>query len=115
MKRKMYRQGDVLLIETTITEDELADAEQVNPEQGKTVLAYGEVTGHCHVMEADVAQLFKLATGKEVVIVGEPTELVHGTLHGGAGDHNPIAVEAGVYESRIAREYSPQEVRRVYD
>lgn len=49
------------------------------------------------------------------VVVHEPHELTHGTLVGGAGDHNPIWVEEGVYEVMIAREYTPQANRYVID
>lgn len=48
MKTKMYRQGDVLVVSVESIETGLADVPQDN---GKTVLAYGEVTGHSHALK----------------------------------------------------------------
>ena len=46
---KQYRQGDVLLIEVeSIPADAVIDLLQDN----KAMLAYGEVTGHAHVIKA---------------------------------------------------------------
>lgn len=73
---------------------------------GRIVLAYGEVTGHCHqVVLAETglppgmaeAQFFALdSTDPHVVgelIVLAPCLLRHGTIEGLSPDHDPIALD----------------------
>lgn len=114
---KQYRQGDVYLF--PVEHVELEDAKVVPLDRGKVILAYGEVTGHAHCIDVDeqsAVQLFELATGQRVLVVEQDSvPLRHGTIPGGPGDHETLTVARGQYDVRIASEYSPQEVRRVYD
>lgn len=95
----MYRQGDVLLIKV------LSLPADVKPLDHTTV-AYGEATGHHHSFTSQ-ATLFQ--SGPLMFVVAEPgAVLTH-------QEHAPIAVDPGVYEVRIQREYHPAEIRQVLD
>ena len=52
----MYRQGDVLIVPVESIPEEL---DPVDREDGRVVLAHGEVTGHAHAIEAEGAALFR--------------------------------------------------------
>ena len=108
MKEVIYaRQGDVNLVKVANLPTEV---EEIKPDNGKTVLAYGEVTGHSHALSATKTRQFKdVKTGKEYLQVTEKTKLFH-------EEHRNFDVEPGIYEKRIAREYQDQGmVRRVVD
>lgn len=87
-------------------------AAEVPREQGKIILAHGEVTGHCHAVDVDasVARLFETSGVKERFLeVKEPCELTH-------QEHETLTLEPGVYQVRIHREFDWMEgVRRVAD
>lgn len=120
MKRFQYRQGDVLLI--PISSDEVpATAAPVARENGKAILAHGEVTGHHHaVLDRDVDLVGIPADGEQLVTADQATELyllVHGAeavalVH---QEHDTISVDPGAYKVVRQKEYSPEEVRRVAD
>lgn len=103
----MFRQGDVLLVPIAETPKGL---EEVPLENGRLVLAHGEVTGHAHVIEgeatflaADVADL-----ERAFLRVDEEVALVH-------DEHDTITVPPGGYEVRRQREYAPEAPRWVAD
>lgn len=99
---KQYRQGDVFLRETKI---ELSDS-QVDE---KNILAYGEGSGHAHVLDAPKGSL-KILNGKMYVVVEEEATLNHTHLPTGKlADHKPIVIESGIYEVVIQREFNPYE------
>ncbi len=105
---KMYRQGDVLLVETKLASD--AQLKEL-PRDGKDriVLAYGETTGHAHAITNRVARFFEEAgTDRWLLVVPEETELVH-------EEHAPVKVEVGVYIVIHQHEYHPAEIRPVVD
>jgi hypothetical protein len=52
----MYRQGDVLIIPVESIPERL---DPIGREDGRVVLAHGEVTGHAHVIKAEQAALFR--------------------------------------------------------
>ncbi len=96
-KIKLYRQGDVNLL--PVNNIDLSSAEQVKSNiKNTTVLAYGEVTGHFHGIPSSHAKQFRL-NDKEYVQVLKPTKLRH-------QEHAPIQLNPGIYEKRIAREYT---------
>lgn len=100
---KLYRQGDVLLIEAAEVPEEARILEH-------TTVALGEATGHHHTFENKGVVLQELDE-KMWVVAGEESSLVH-------QEHETILVEPGIYEVRIQREYEPQsadQVRRVLD
>ncbi len=112
-KAKMYRQGDVLVVAVG------ALPKGASPEKihgSRVVLAYGEVTGHAHAIDAREVQSF---TTKEPVRVyswaaerflrvATQARLVH-------EEHGTIELPAGDYAVIQQREYSPEEIRRVED
>ena len=103
---KIYRQGDVNLVPVKALP---AGAEKVKPDNGRVILAYGEVTGHAHALPVKAATQYKVgSSGKEYVQIKTPTALTH-------EEHAPVNLEPGLYEKRMAREYTPQGIRQVID
>lgn len=103
----MYRQGDVLILPVPQIPEDLVE---VPRENGRLVLAHGEVTGHAHAVEgeatflaADLEDLERrfLSVESEVQVVHE--------------EHDTIVLPPGDYEVRRQREYSPEEIRTVAD
>ena len=102
------RQGDVLLIPGGTVPD---GATAVKPDNGRVVLAYGEVTGHCHSIDEQGARLFEASglTEDRFLVIDRETELTH-------QEHATITLEPGTYTVRRQREYDDEnEVRRVAD
>lgn len=101
MEQQMWRHGDVLI--ATV---------QAIPEQAKKriqpILAYGEVTGHCHRIEhatdAEVLE-YRNALFLRVFV---PTRIVH-------EEHHPISLPPGTYRVWQQREYTPQAIRTIRD
>lgn len=90
----LFRQGDVLLIPRAIPEV----VESVPRDDGRLILAYGEVTGHAHAVNGD-AELFEM-NGRRYLNVTEPATLVH-------EEHGTISLPVGGYEvvrQRVFRE-----------
>lgn len=105
----VFRQGDVLLIPVkTIPED----AKPQPLQNGKVILAFGEVTGHHHRFEfmdtSENARLFYAADGSRYLEVTAPAELLH-------EEHATVAVPVGKYALPSQVEYTPAELRRVAD
>lgn len=99
-KPLMFRQGDVLLRRI----DKIPEGLHTVPrENGRVVLAHGEVTGHAHAIDssevaflaADVAEL-----ERAFLLVEEEVAVVH-------EEHDTITLPPGSYEVRRQREYSP--------
>ncbi len=99
-----YRQGDVLLRRI---DNIPAGSAQQPADAGRVVLAYGEVTGHAHAIEASLAHIYK-SGDKEYLRAMPGAVLRH-------EEHAAIAVEPGCYEILHQREYEPQSWRRVAD
>lgn len=103
-----YRQGDVFITEV----DELpSQLRRVERENGRVILAHGEVTGHAHAILDREAELFDhqdLEHRFLQVLADGGVELVH-------EEHDTIHLPAGVYEVRRQREYSPEAIRNVAD
>ena len=104
---RQYRQGDVLLCAV----DRIPpSALPVPSEDGRVVVAFGELTEHAHAFAAEAAQLFREEeSGRAFIVIAEgDAELVH-------EDHDPILVPHGRYELRRQREYIPRLGRFVAD
>lgn len=105
---KVMRQGDVLLVPV----DTVPKGKKVKKDNGRVILAYGEVTGHAHAFESDVATLVdhtRTADGREFITVKEAeVPLTH-------EEHSTVVVGPGGYEVRRQVEYSPEEIRKVAD
>lgn len=92
------RQGDVLLVAT----DALPEDAELEVHDGPIVLAYGEATGHSHVIERGPVTVYSDPAGR---LIGVPSvaTLVH-------QEHAPVAVPPGLYRVVIQREYVPAPV-----
>ena len=104
----MYRQGDVLIVPVKALPKNL---EPVDREQGRVVLAHGEVTGHAHAIKDQKAALFrdtKLAAIFMNVSADGPVALEH-------EEHATIHIPPGNYQVIRQREYSPEAIRNVAD
>ena len=108
MTTSYMRQGDVALI--PVAKMSRHGLRKVRRDQGRIVLAYGEVTGHAHAILDASASLYETADAAERWLrVGKGgAVLVH-------EEHAPINLPAGDYEVRLQREYHPSEIRRVLD
>lgn len=100
---KLFRQGDVLLVEQAIPENVKLDKRK------RVRLAEGEVTGHAHVLEAPAeAEILTDVDAEFVRIMGANGLLVH-------DEHSTIEVPPGDYRKVLQREYTPEEIRQVAD
>lgn len=104
----MIRQGDVLLVRV----DQLPEGASVVPrDNGRLVLAYGEATGHAHVVDAPPADATLLTTTENdrflQLVTAAP--LVH-------EEHATIELAPGVYRQVPQEEWADSmEPRRVVD
>lgn len=104
----MFRQGDVLIIPVSKMP---AGLDAVERENGRVILAHGEVTGHAHAIKDKRAALFrdpKLAAIFMHVSGDAPVALEH-------DEHTTIALPPGDYQVIRQREYSPEAIRNVAD
>lgn len=100
-------------------------------ENGRAILAYGEVTGHAHVIDNPRAKLVRdadviAALTKELIekgILDQDAKTVDAGLIIADGDpvalmheeHETHMLAPGRYAVLRQREYSPEEIRRVED
>lgn len=92
----IYRQGDVLLIR--IDKPILKWAKKHPREDGRVVLAHGEVTGHTHAIDHPDAMLFNM--GEETMLsLKEDAVLSH-------EEHSSIELPAGHYRVVRQREFA---------
>lgn len=103
----MYRQGDILVKPVNRIPDGL---KAVPLDNGRVILAYGEVTGHAHAVIGDVEFLAADLEDLEqrFLRVENEAQIVH-------EEHAPITLPPGDYEVKRQREYSPEELRTVTD
>jgi len=95
------RQGDVLLKPISKIEGQLDCV-------GEKVLAYGEVTGHKHILRGEGTNFYK-NQGQVLVEVPAEAELWH-------DEHSLLKVPKGIYQVVIQREWSlQQQVQQVTD
>ncbi len=103
MKTVIFRQGDVLIRRI----ESLPATKAIARTNG--ILAYGEVTGHCHKVDnLTVAEVLEIENGLYLRVGEDGVRIIH-------DEHAPITLEPGNYEIEIQREYSPQEIRNVAD
>jgi len=100
----MYRQGDVLLVEESVT----VLGEAIPPREGQNVLAEGEATGHAHTIDARMATMYRTAAGIVLLAVVKEALLKH-------QEHQEINIPPGTYRVVRQREYSPEEIHNVAD
>lgn len=117
---KVLRQGDVILIPS---QRQPSASAKVITDQGRTILAYGEVTGHSHeviaavdpgvlIGDADAVpaqQLFEELNGSRILVLKRDCHLTH-------QEHGAIALSGGTtFEVRRQAEWSLDDVRNVAD
>lgn len=102
----MFRQGDVLVEKLAMSK--LPETAVIIPnDQQRTILAYGEVTGHAHALDARMASLYTWE-GNRLLEVTKTTSLKH-------EEHAAITLEPGIYKVTQQREYTPGAIRNVAD
>lgn len=109
-----YRQGDVLIERISSLPRSL---KPIARENGKVVLAHGEVTGHAHaIADPHVAHFDAPAERTNDGLAGvtylEVREAVAALKH---EEHSTIPLEPGIYRITRQREYSPEALRNVAD
>ncbi|HZD08626.1 MAG TPA: hypothetical protein VE176_10275 [Candidatus Limnocylindrales bacterium] len=110
-QQTILRQGDVLLVRV----DALPKGARDITEDGRIVLAEGEMTGHAHAVHEPLtkatpngkARLWNAGDERYIQVL-ETTALRH-------EEHAAIPLEPGVYRVGLQREYSPDEIRSVAD
>jgi len=104
-KTNQYRQGDVL-----ITAAGALEAGDVVPaDNGRIVLAYGEVTGHAHALPADAGTLAMLADTDDRLLRLTRQEMLRHE------EHAPIQLPAGQLRITVQREWQYGRSRQVID
>jgi hypothetical protein len=99
---KLYRQGDVMIKRIKAVPQNTAKRES-------GILAFGEVTGHCHKVEnLEQAEVLEVGNDLYLRVSEDGVRIVH-------DEHNAITLPAGNYQVTVQREYSPQEIRNVAD
>lgn len=106
METIFVRQGDVGALYVDPLPPEARD---ITPEGG-IVLAYGEVTGHSHVLEANPLVRLMEWQNRQYVVIPEGVEVP--LRH---EEHNTVTLTPGTIKVIHQREYSPSELRRVLD
>jgi len=97
----MFRQGDLLLVAVP----EAPEGQRVQPEQGRLILARGEVTGHHHSVAVADAELVDAGAEGIFLRIMAPTPLEH-------QEHGAITLAPGDYRVTRQREYQPGELPR---
>jgi len=97
IKKKVYRQGDVILEQVEISQHDL----DLYAKLESNKLEIRSENGHSHVMNS--IKLYRYHIG-QVVVVEKPTPLVH-------EQHPTLIIEPGVYRIRFVRDWLLRESR----
>lgn len=98
----MWRHGDVLI-------QSVKEIPNGAKSRAGAVLMRGEATGHSHrIKEPGACELYEVQGTLYMKILTDNATLVH-------EEHHAITLQKGLYRVWQQREYSPQEIRRVYD
>ncbi len=101
----ILRQGDVLILKVSGLPKE---AKPIHPENGRVILAHGEVTGHVHAIASPKKAIKFEAASKTFLQIIEEVGLHH-------EEHSEITLPPGIYQVIIQSEYTPGEFRNVQD
>ncbi len=105
-KLVLFRQGDVLIERIEAIP---SNVKPVPRENGKVILAHGEVTGHAHAIKAKSVHHYADGTGVTFLEINQAlADLKH-------EEHATIPLARGKYRVTIQREYSPAGIRNVAD
>jgi len=110
----IFQHGDVILQRVDTIPD---TATTVDRDNGRVILAYGEVTGHAHAIVAplDDVILTEIITQSDQDEMAERFLKVQREVALSHEEHATINIPPGNYRVTIQREYSPEELRRVAD
>jgi len=97
---RCYRQGDVLLVAVKAAPE---PGVSVGRQDGRLVLADGEVSGHAHAIVAERAHLVsdELADQLYLLVHGDDVKLEH-------EEHDTVTVPPGIYRVVRQWEYVPE-------
>lgn len=101
------RQGDVFIESVEISEEKFSSGAVVPNDQGRVILAYGEVTGHAHALPSGSVVMREI-DGERYIYVRRPCFLRH-------EEHSRIRLTSGYYRIIRQREYQPDSIRQVAD
>jgi hypothetical protein len=104
----IYRQGDVLI---QAVDNIPKKTKKVKREHGQLILAHGEVTGHCHAIIDESAELVTAEQAAELYLLVHGTDPVALTHQ----EHATIMLPPGKYEVLRQLEYAPEQIRQVAD
>jgi hypothetical protein len=110
VRRVMYRQGDVLLIQIDPTELPTRAARLDPDDHGRLVLVRGERTGHVHAVATRGAELFADpdSLDRSFLVLASEAQLTH-------EEHAPVPLPAGSYRVVRQREYTSSALKDVVD
>ena len=103
-RANQMRQGDVFIERIAAIPN---GAKPKARDNGRVVLAYGEMTGHAHAIAEPEALLYDLD--------GELFLEADGTVTLRHEEHGEIAIQKGFYHVKRQREYTPEAIRNVVD
>lgn len=101
--KEVIRQGDIFLFPVKA----IPACKPVDCENGRVVLAHGEVTGHSHAFDGDGVALLE-GEGERWLDVKKRSILKHES-------HGHLKVEKGFYKVVQQREYTPEAITYVRD
>lgn len=108
----IFRQGDVLLVQV----EKLPNgkkSENDRDAQGRPVIAYGEKTGHSHVVELAEAKediaITWITVGKERYLQSQAQMLLK------HDEHRTLVLPEGAYKAVQQQRYTPEEMLPSYD
>ena len=101
-----YRQGDVLIQRVAKLPAKLT---AIPREDGKVVLAHGEVTGHSHAIAEAGVKFGRDDSGATYLEIADALAMLTHQEHG------TIELPQGAYRVTRQREYSPEAIRNVAD
>lgn len=103
MKKVIIRQGDVCLVKT----DAVIKGKTKKYENGKSIIAYGEQSGHAHALLEREANIIE-SDNIDQVDVKTVAPLTH-------QEHSALVLLPGKYDRPLQMEYTPEDLKIVAD
>ncbi len=106
--KQMFRQGDVLIEKIASVP---RGAKRKPLDNGRIILAYGEATGHAHVVQTDaeaVEVFLAELNGETYLSIPQGGQVVH-------EEHATITLPPGTFKVVRQREYTPTAIVNVSD
>lgn len=105
-KNIIFRQGDVLIRRVAKLPNVV---EAIERENGRVVLAHGELTGHAHAInDKGVRLLQDPSKARFIEVTDDTVSLVH-------EEHSTVSIPKGFYRVLRQTEYAPEALRNVAD